>query len=264
MNATDSMFEPVKRVRASETIVAQLEQRILRGDLVAGSRLPAERALMQEFEVSRPTIREALRVAESMGLIEVRHSNQGGPVVTAEPFRSVSRAFEALLASDTGSPADLVELRMVVEGTAALLAAGRPARELEPVRKAFQAMDEAVDDDAFITADVEFHARTAEVSTNPALILVITALRQPILDSVKLPLRDLGSSAGRALTLKRHEKLLEAMLAGDGKLARAWSHRGLYDSFAPGMKPAERKRLEAILSTDGADKLSPTMVPDGA
>jgi DNA-binding FadR family transcriptional regulator len=252
------MFEPAKRVRAYESVVSQLEQRILRGHLEPGSRLPAERSLMEEFQVSRATIREALRVAESMGLIEVRHSNQGGPMVTAEPFRGVSRAFESLLVTEVGSLADLVELRMVVEGTAALLAASRPKSALRRLERAFDDMLTAETVEAFAEADVDFHLKTAEAGGNPALTLVITALRGPMIESVKVPFSRIGSDTGRGLTLRRHEELLKAIQSGDGPLARAWSHRGLFDSFAPEVSASERRRLHLVLESDGGAELPST------
>ena len=72
------MFEPIKATR-HEAVLVQLGRKILEGELAPGDRLPSEREMMQTFGVSRPTVREALRVAESLGLVTVRHGDPGGP-----------------------------------------------------------------------------------------------------------------------------------------------------------------------------------------
>src|SRR5262249_20382005 len=82
--------------------------------------------MMETFGVSRPTVREALRVAESMGLVAVRHGDPGGPRVLGMPSVGVSRVLDSLLSAERTSVAELLEARMVLEGTAARLAAGRP------------------------------------------------------------------------------------------------------------------------------------------
>ncbi|MGA9925356.1 MAG: GntR family transcriptional regulator, partial [Isosphaeraceae bacterium] len=75
------IFEPIKPTRAHEAVLAQLQRKILKGELAPGDRLPSEREMMETFGVSRPTVREALRVAESLGLVAVRHGDPGGPQV---------------------------------------------------------------------------------------------------------------------------------------------------------------------------------------
>ena len=124
---TDDEFEPIKPTRAHEAILAQLQCKILEGELAPGDRLPSERVMMETFGVSRPTVREALRVAESMGLVAVRHGDPGGPRVLGMPSVGVSRVLDSLLSAERTSVAELLEARMVLEGTAArLAAAGRP------------------------------------------------------------------------------------------------------------------------------------------
>src|SRR5690242_8615049 len=123
-------FEPIKPARAHEAVLAQLQCKILEGQLAPGDRLPSERGMMDTFGVSRPTVREALRVAESLGLVAVRHGDPGGPRVLGQPSVGVARVLDGLLSAERTSVAELLEARMVLEGTAARLAAARPAADL--------------------------------------------------------------------------------------------------------------------------------------
>lgn len=248
-------FEPVKRVRAYEAVLVQIQRRILGGELREGDRLGSEREMIAEFRVSRSTLREALRVAESAGLIEVRKGDPNGPRVTAAPFRGVSRTFALLLEHDVSSLAHLVELRMALEGVVAFQCAQLPNAKLARVRAAFDAMRAATDDDEFARADIEFHVRMAEAAGNASILLIVRALREPMAEAIKLPLSTLGSERARALTLARHQLLVDAVLDGDGPRARAASHRGLYDNYASEVSAAERRRLEQILVLDGGDEI---------
>ncbi|MEN3280532.1 MAG: GntR family transcriptional regulator, transcriptional repressor for pyruvate dehydrogenase complex [Solirubrobacteraceae bacterium] len=248
-------FEPVKRVRAYELILGQIERRILGGELQEGDRLGSEREMIAQFHVSRSTLREALRVAESAGLIEVRKGDPGGPRVIAAPFRGVSRTFAMLLEHDVSSLSQLVELRMALEGVVAFQCAQLPRALLDGVRDAFAAMHEASDDDAFALADIAFHFEMAEAAGNPSILLIVRALREPMVAAIKLPLSTQGSARARRLTIGRHQLLLDAVLAGDGARARAASHRGLFDNYAPEVSSEERRRLRKILVLDGGDEI---------
>src|ERR1700678_2765341 len=111
------MFELIKPTRAHEAVLAQLQQKILAGELAPGDRLPSEREMMETFGVSRPTIREALRVAESLGLVAVRHGDPGGPRVLGQPSIGLSRILDGLLSAERTSIDELLEARMVLEGS---------------------------------------------------------------------------------------------------------------------------------------------------
>ncbi len=82
-SARDELFRPVNQGRMSEVIIEQIRLLIRQGQLKPGDRLPAERDLCERFQVSRVTVREALRVLEAAGLIEIRVGARGGTFVTA-------------------------------------------------------------------------------------------------------------------------------------------------------------------------------------
>ena len=72
MNSSEEIFHPIKTVRASEAIYEQIKDRIISGELKPGDRLPSERNMMELFQRSRPTIREALRMLERSGYIRTK------------------------------------------------------------------------------------------------------------------------------------------------------------------------------------------------
>ena len=240
-------FEPIKPTRAHEAILAQLQCKILEGELAPGDRLPSERVMMETFGVSRPTVREALRVAESLGLVAVRHGDPGGPKVLGQPSVGVTRVLDGLLSAERTSVAELLEARMVLEGAAARLAAARPATELVPLEEAYRAMEQAPDFARFVEADALFHRRVAEVGGNRLLVVILSALRDPIVRLITAGLSGDTEAQARAKILRTHGEILKAIRARDGPAADRRSRRHLFDLYAALVAPAERPRLESLL-----------------
>jgi DNA-binding FadR family transcriptional regulator len=248
------MFAPIKPTRAHEAVLAQLQRKILEGELAQGDRLPSEREMMDTFGVSRPTVREALRVAESLGLVAVRHGDPGGPRVLGQPSVGVTRVLDGLLSAERTSVAELLEARMVLEGAAARLAA-RAGADPAPLEEASRAMEEAPDFDRFVEADTLFHRRIAEVAGNRLLVVILTALRAPIVRLISEGLsgesragaRDEILRTHRAKILRAHGEILKAIRAQDGAAADRRSRRHLFDLYAALVAPDDRTRLESLL-----------------
>jgi GntR family transcriptional regulator, transcriptional repressor for pyruvate dehydrogenase complex len=240
-------FEPIKATRAHEAILAQFQSKILEGELVPGDRLPSERVMMTTFGVSRPTVREALRVAESLGLVAVRHGDPGGPRVLGMPSVGVSRVLDGLLSAERTSVAELLEVRMVLEGTAARLAAARPAAALATLEQAYRDMEHASDFARFVEADALFHRRVAEVGGNRLLVVILTALREPIVRLITTGLAGDTEAAARAKVLRAHGEILKAIRSRDGASSDRRSRLHLFDLYATLVAPDERRRLESLL-----------------
>src|ERR687895_639413 len=115
MGSSADLFNPVNDRRISELIVDQVRLLIRQGDLTAGDRLPAERELCERFGVSRVTVREALRVLEANGLVDIRVGARGGAFVTAPSSRLVGAGITDLITLSTLSAAEVTETRMVLE-----------------------------------------------------------------------------------------------------------------------------------------------------
>src|SRR4051794_38251636 len=118
-------FDKVRRVRSFDDVVGQLRESIYSGRLRPGARLPGERQLCEEFGVGRPTLREALRSLEAVGLIETRPGKSGGSYAATPSESTVGDALAALVNLRGASLEDLAEFRVDFEGENASWAARR-------------------------------------------------------------------------------------------------------------------------------------------
>ena len=118
-------FDKVRRVRTFDDVLDQLREAILSGRIRPGERLPGERQLCEEFGVGRPTLREALRSLEAVGMIEVRPGKGGGSYAVTPSESTLGDALASLVSLRGASLEDLAEFRVDFEGENAAWAARR-------------------------------------------------------------------------------------------------------------------------------------------
>lgn len=130
-------FKPIKQSRISKEVTEQLKHAILLGHFQTGDKLPPERELAEQFQVSRVAVRESLRVLENTGFLTTRPGVMGGTFVTDLTFEHLSNAFIDLFLAEKISVPELVHVRVLIEPEVARLAAlysngdlGRGLREL--------------------------------------------------------------------------------------------------------------------------------------
>ncbi|MEJ2641566.1 MAG: FadR/GntR family transcriptional regulator [Desulfosarcinaceae bacterium] len=116
-------FKPIRQYRISEEVLGQLKDSILLGEFKSGEKLPSERELTEEFQVSRGVIREAIRALEITGFVELRQGPTGGAFVTDLSFDHVGNAFLDLFMSNKVSIPELADVRCFMEPELARLAA---------------------------------------------------------------------------------------------------------------------------------------------
>src|SRR6266540_2653864 len=119
------MFTPIRTSRASEDIVQQIKALIFDGQLAPSDRLPSEMDLTEKFGVSRTTVRDALRVLESQGFIDIKVGAGGGASVAKPSSEFVSDSITNMLRMQKASTKELVEARIVIETAIVALAAKR-------------------------------------------------------------------------------------------------------------------------------------------
>lgn len=185
--ARKAPFQRVLHASAYVQVADQIRERILSRSWPAGEPLPAERELADLFGVSRTTIREALRQLQAQGLLVAR--GRTSSLMAASSETAIERFREALThvvrLSDI-SVADLVELRMAVEGAALGRAARAPIEiHLEEARMALAVMTDArVSVRAHRAADIQFHLALVAASGNQGMVSTMLAIR----DSIQLRL----------------------------------------------------------------------------
>ena len=122
-------FKPIRQIRVSEEVLSQLKESILLGKFKSGEKLPSERELTEEFQVSRGVIREAIRILEITGFVVLRQGPTGGAFVTDLSFDHVGNAFLDLFLTNKVSIPELANVRYYVEPEIARLAAINATKE---------------------------------------------------------------------------------------------------------------------------------------
>lgn len=201
-----------------EAVAAGLRDRMLGGDLPVGSPLPSERELASELEVSRTTVRGALTLLESEGLVDRRVGRGGGTFVAEPGARQVTAALQRSVGM-AGFPAvDLAEARMSIEPRCAALAAARMTeRQLADLRSLQSVMARAQTRREFFEANARFHVLIAEGSGNEVLAAIIRGLIAPIREVTDDPVRI--REAEMRETVRVHELLLVALAGADPSMA---------------------------------------------
>lgn len=183
-----ALFAPVRRTRSSDEVVDQIRRAILDDQLRQGDRLPSERDLCGQFDVSRATLREGLRTLEALGVITIRPGSAGGIFVSEPQGDQVGAALEALLRFRRVTVEELAEFRVSFEGESAHWAARRATEDDIAVllghagRFHELAADPSVPWPVFVDIDIAFHQAVAESSKNQvraAIMLgILGALRE--------------------------------------------------------------------------------------
>jgi len=212
------MYEEIQHGRLYEQIVAQIEKRILDGELNPGDKLPPERELCKQFAVSRTAVREAMNVLSLKGLIIV--SPGKGTFVTDSISSATRDSIDLLLKhSNAHGIKDLVEIREILEPEIAALAAIRSTDDdIEALREACDAMDLALDNpDAFIEADLDFHLTLAKGTNNSLISLLLNPLIDLLREHrVRAASVDGGLHRGQPF----HKTIYDAVVNRDAEKAR--------------------------------------------
>ena len=170
------MFREASQNRIFQDVVNQIQDAILDGRLKNGDILPPERELKEMFNTSRGTLREALRVLEERGLIEIRLGVRGGSIVKTLTTQHASQTLALLIRSQMVSIKQLSEFREGIEGTVASMAAQRAdsadKKQLNTLlQKAREIVEqEPVDRESFIESDRRIHLELANISRNSLLV----------------------------------------------------------------------------------------------
>lgn len=214
------MFTPVSAARISHEIVGQIKAAILAGRIEQGDRLPAERDLADQFGVSRVTVRDALRILEAAGLIEIRVGARGGAIVTAPGSARVGEGIANMLLLSTVTPREVTEARMVFElGSIPLVCERATDADIAALLDLCDRSDAALSDGTFhVGLSAEFHTRFSRATHNPAVQMIIDSFQGPLLMSLQRA-KELAPQMGQA-GAEEHRALVEAVADGDVERAR--------------------------------------------
>lgn len=226
--AVEPTSAPRRRVKVpkmAQVVALELRRQIVKGELKESDSLPSETMLMEEFGVSRPTLREAFRVLEAESLITVRRGAHGGARVHA-PSPDVAARYSALVLEHRGTTLhDLLIARSIIEPACVeRLAATRTEEALDRLRAAVDlSRSSAQHPVEQMDHQTEFHALVVELAGNQTLTLLAAILRQIIAVANHEAVEGDGNSAKNKRALRRgfraHERIVELIEARDGEAA---------------------------------------------
>lgn len=212
---SDTVFDtlsPPERMRLGERIASEISQRILSAGIGLGQRLPSERELAGQLQVSRVVVREALQILECSGLIAIR---AGGAVVTDEFHKPVARSISDLYSAGRITLEHFVEVRRANECLVVRAAAERAApRDIETLADINETVLGALKDRSRLRAtNKAFHVALAEIAGNPLSTLVVRSLLE-LLDVVRP--QSLQTDEYVHETYRYHREIIAALAKGDG------------------------------------------------
>jgi DNA-binding FadR family transcriptional regulator len=180
------LFRKAKQNRIFQDVVKQIQGAILDGHIKSGDKLPSERELCEMLGTSRGTLREALRVLEQKGLIEIRLGVGGGAIVKNPGGEQITESLDILIRSQKISLSHLAEFREDVEGTVTGMAAERATdeniRHLKELLKAAKVSWESGAEQwtEFMQVDEQVHMYMARISGNPIYELILKTVHDNI------------------------------------------------------------------------------------
>lgn len=247
-------FEPVTPVRAYERVVEQIEEAVLSGRILPGQRLSSERDLMVQFGVSRSTVREALRVLQAAQIVRSRPGDPRGPEVLAASPAALHKSVRHLTRARHMGLGEVLQFRMLLEGSAYLLAASlRTGGQLDEMAAALETMHADLDrsPSEFSRADVAFHDAVARATGNPMIVVCSEVVRDVVLELIEDKL--VHAKDRHALmrsSLAHHTEVLDAVRDGDGALACRLGRQALYDYYADYVPEEGREKLRPLLGAE--------------
>uniref|UniRef100_UPI000D34AEB8 FadR/GntR family transcriptional regulator n=1 Tax=unclassified Variovorax TaxID=663243 RepID=UPI000D34AEB8 len=178
--APAAKFQAIRSARAFEEIAQQIRNELAQGRLKVGTRLPSERALSEQFGVSRNTLREALRSLEHAGLIRLQKGASGGAFISGRSGDAIATGLMDMYHMGAIQPAQLTEARIWLESILVREACARatPA-DIEALSLNIDAAEEAMRKDDFparAATNLEFHRILARMTGNPIMVIVMNGV----------------------------------------------------------------------------------------
>lgn len=242
--ATDDLFSPVTVGRTSQLIANQIRSLIREGRLKAGDRLPSERELCERFLVSRVTVREALRVLEANGLVDIKVGARGGAFVSTPDSDTLGEGLADLLTLSELTAAEVTEARMVFElGIIPLIVERATKQDITDLRALVDDARRALKENRYsVEMSAAFHTRLAASTHNRAVEMLVHSFHGPLLMSLR-EARSVAPMMGHRGT-EEHAEIVDAVEARD--VARATEvMRGHIERTGNRVAPEGRRRRTA-------------------
>ncbi|WP_209700818.1 FadR/GntR family transcriptional regulator [Clostridium algifaecis] len=213
------MFSPIKSTKVYEQVIEQIKNMIVDGTLKRGDRLPSERELVENLEVSRTSVREAIRALQIMGLIECK---QGEGNFIKENFENtLLEPISIMFMLQQSDPEQILDVRKIIETETAALAAERITEEqLDELKKLTESFQVCRNENENVKFDKQFHYKIAKASANLLIVNILNAMSS-LMDSFLEDARKkiLIDKENVMVLANQHKLIYESIRDGNGAKA---------------------------------------------
>jgi GntR family transcriptional regulator, transcriptional repressor for pyruvate dehydrogenase complex len=208
-------FQPQNQ-SLSRQIADKIQLMVTNGELASGDRLPSERQLAEQLQVSRNVIREAMVLLEERGVVSVQVGS--GVYITDTSTHTVGRSVSLYVQRTQVSIAQLFEIRWILEvENARLSAMNATPEEIAALEETITDMEAHMDDlEKFTTADMRFHHLLASATQNPLLPVLLNTISDLLHEQARIAS---ASQESRENALKHHRNIFRAVRSKSGLLA---------------------------------------------
>jgi GntR family transcriptional repressor for pyruvate dehydrogenase complex len=242
-------LSPIDVPKASDVLVHDLRERILRGEFAEGTALPPERELVVQTRMSRTTVREALRILEVQGLVRIRAGRAGGAFVQRPGNESVTSSLSLLIRGRQLRLAAVHETREAIEPVCAQLAAEhRTDADLAALKAANAPIADPNSSLAdFLQANVDWHVAVATATHNELIAAFMTALSRAIYTSTEN--EGFIDAEVRKVTARAHNSITQAIEKRDAEAAVRRMSRHVH-SYAAAVAKVDKRTEIVVPDTD--------------
>lgn len=223
-------FKSLKKPLLSQEVERQLRDSITDGSFKPNEKLPSERELVDQFQVSRVTVREALKSLRRSGLIEVRRGMNAGAYVCELNADAITENFQNLIRMGRVDFCQLIEARLLLEpATARTAALQRTPQDLEKLENLLARAERLAETSCRQARllNVSFHCEVAKISRNPIIIFITESITQAYSEFL---IENTSQTVGREQVLdliRQHREILKAVTDQDSGAAYEKTRRHL-------------------------------------
>lgn len=221
MPPNSQSFPPIKRTAVVDDIIESIKQALINGDLRPGQRLPSEAELVEQLEVGRGTIREAMKMLSAIGVVDIRRGD--GTYVVDKPSANLLDPLVFAILLEQGTNKELLELRTLIEvGYCQLAAENATDEDLHIVEEAARAWEAYAlspdpDIDHLTQLDLDFHYRILDATHNPLVLRIGHTVEKLYLSSIRSAL---SQEEVLEWGIKGHQRIVEALHRRDPEMVR--------------------------------------------
>jgi len=207
---------PVRKDSVVSLVIDRVKDALLRKELKPGDYLPSETELTRNLGVSKSSVREAIKMLQAMGVLEVRRGQ--GTLIRQHPGLDCISPMLFQLIVENGYPADLVELRLMFEPAFSVMAMERASpKDRDRIRQAMERLESAVRAGTQAAEDdIAFHLAILQATRNPLVVRIGETIFQLFRPSISISMVHIAARA-----VEDHRRIFEAFCAGDAERLRA-------------------------------------------